>query len=169
MRRRARHRPRDRRPPTLLSLPKEAVSEESEGATDAAPPSPLKREETGLAVREMLKESYREFTGHALPDYMTNEQAKVELNKFIFQWDDVDDDEEEGEDGEKSPAHNMSLSTILVASKFARKLGKQTKARRARMPRNEEWDPDTLDVVTVRLVITSSQDPPPWSLSLGPD
>ena len=125
-------------PPTLLSLPKEAVSEESEGATDAAPPSPLKREETGLAVREMLKESYREFTGHALPDYMTNEQAKVELNKFIFQWDDVDDDEEEGEDGEKSPAHNMSLSTILVASKFARKLGKQTKARRARMPRNEE-------------------------------
>ena len=95
----------------------------------------------------MLKESYREFTGHALPDYMTNEQAKVELNKFIFQWDDVDDDEEEGEDGEKSPAHNMSLSTILVASKFARKLGKQTKARRARMPRNEEWDPDALELL----------------------
>ena len=124
----ARHR-RRRRPPALLSLPKEAVVEES--SSESAPPSPLKREETGLAVREMLKESYREFTGHALPDYMTNEQAKVELNKFIFQWDDVDDDEEEGEDGEKSPAHNMSLSTILVASKFARKLGKQTKARRA--------------------------------------
>ncbi len=118
-----------------------------ESSSDSAPPSPLKREETGLAVREMLKESYREFTGHALPDYMTNEQAKVELNKFIFQWDDVDDDEEEGEDGEKSPAHNMSLSTILVASKFARKLGKQTKARRARMPRNEEWDPDALELL----------------------
>ena len=41
----------------------------------------------------------------------------------------------------------MSLSTNMVATKNARKLGKQTKARRARMPRNEEWNPDALELL----------------------